>query len=165
MKLRTILIVFIVALVSNLTFADGIPLINGIQDILPEGWTYTVIDESGEMGHPNGLVEPIFRIDFLNSNSTFFYTHSYSKKSDKIETYNPYLRIHFHPIGDKEKIMKTIEIERVYSWDIPMYFGETKEYIIITSPGWINHGIYTEEAKLLYAPLEETLKKYFEKLK
>jgi hypothetical protein len=117
------------------------------------------------MGHPVGLEEPVFRIDFLNSKTKFSYTHRFVSKPDNTETYNPCLRLHFHPITDKEPIMKTIAGMSNRSFAIPLYFDETKEYIIITSPGWINHGIYNKQARALYTPLEKALKSHFKKFK
>lgn len=117
-------------------------LLPGIQNILPQGWTYTIINESGKMGHPHGLEEPEFRIDFVYSNDAEI---------------NPYLRLHFHNISEKEEILSIIEQQKIFSWDIPTYFIETKDYIIVTSP-LCNQGRQTEE----FQTLEKALKDYFE---
>ena len=167
MIIRRIFSVAILVLLAscNKESATEADMLSGIQAILPEGWHHTVIDEAAKMGHPAGLEEPIFRIDFLNSKTKFSYTHRYFSKPDKTETYNPCLRLHFHPITDKEPIMKTIARLSHHSFAIPLYFDETKEYIVITSPGWINHGLYNEQATALYTPLEKALKNHFKKFK
>jgi len=108
------------------------------------------------MGHPHGLEEPLFRMDFANPKQTF------KRPALQNKTCHPYLRLHFHKAADKNRILQVIEGERMYSWDIPTCFYETTDYVIVTSPAWINHGCYTEEAKGLMVPLERTLKEYFD---
>lgn len=86
---------------------------------------------------------------------------------------HPNLRLHFHVSAERERILKTIDAERIYSWAIPVLFADTKDYIVVTSPLWQNHysttlgnttwgaGVYTEEANRLIAPLLQALKEYF----
>ena len=136
-----------------------------IRKQLPEGWTCTLISEKGKMGHPHGLEEPLFRLDFVNSNVTFL---------EETGPVHPNLRLHFHASAERERILKTIEAERVYSWAIPTLFADTKDYVVVTSPLWQNHfstkignttwgaGVYTEDANRLIAPLLQALKKYFD---
>jgi len=139
-----------------------------IRKQLPEGWTCTPISEKGKMGHPHGLEEPLFRLDFVNPNVAF---------TEEIGPVHPNLRLHFHASADRERILKTIEAERVYSWAIPTLFADTREYVVVTSPLWQNNnkvqvgnttwgsGVYTEEANRLIAPLLQALKKYFDSRK
>jgi hypothetical protein len=136
-----------------------------IRKHLPEGWTCTLISEKGKMGHPHGLEEPLFRLDFVNSNVSF--------TVDETRLVQPNLRLHFHASAERKHILKTIEAERVYSWVIPTLFADTKDYIVVTSPLWQNHystmvgtttwgaGVYTEGANRLIAPLLRALKEYF----
>jgi hypothetical protein len=53
-----------------------------------------------------------------------------------------------------------IKKERLYSWDIPIYFGETEEYFIVTSPLYVNHGVFTEEAKQTIRPIWKVLRQH-----
>ena len=136
----------------------------GIRKQLPAGWTCTLIDEKGKMGHPHGLEEPLFRLDFVNSSVAFI---------EETGPVHPNLRLHFHASAEREQILKTIEAERIYSWAIPTLFADTREYVVVTSPLWQNHyttrigntnwgtGVYTEEANRLIAPLLQALKEYF----
>jgi len=136
-----------------------------IRKYLPDGWTCTLISEKGKMGHPHGLEEPLFRLDFVNSSVAF---------TEEIGPVHPNLRLHFHATAERERILKTIEAERVYSWAIPTLFADTRDYVVVTSPLWRNHystkvgnttwgaGVYTEDANRLIAPLLQTLKKYFD---
>lgn len=126
-----------------------------IRAVLPKGWECSVISEPGRMGHPHGLEEPLFRMDFINRNESFQADGLPGEK----RRLHPSMRLHFHRIQDKQRIMKVIEAERLYSWDIPIYFSETKDHLIVTSPPWINQGWYTDEARKLIAPLEQILKR------
>jgi len=136
-----------------------------IRKQLPDGWTCTLISEKGKMGHPHGLEEPLFRLDFVNSSVAF---------AEEIGPVHPNLRLHFHASAERDGILKTIEAERPYSWAIPTLFADTREYVVVTSPMWQNHfttrvgdtnwgvGVHTEEANRLIAPLLQALKKYFD---
>ena len=128
-----------------------------ITDGIPEGWSYAQITEEGKKGNPHGLEEPVIRIDFINPDEEF-------ENSDETK-YNPSLRLYFYHIVEKQEIMKIIANESMYSWSIPIYFDETERYIIVTSPCYINSGVFTEEAKDYYSTLEKLLKEYFDKLK
>ena len=141
-----------------------------IRKSLPAGWTCTVIAEKGKMGHPHGLEEPAFRIDFVNENLVF----RFENPPAPVKLVHPNLRLHFHPNADRARILRTIEAELMYSWAIPTLFAETKHYVVVTSPMWQNHdsfkvgdatwgaGVYTDEANRQIAPLLDALKKYFD---
>ena len=127
--------------------------ISGIQNVLPNGWEMEVMGQKGTMGHPHGLDEPLFRIDFVDR------THQFRDSGGRATF--PSARLYFYDIHEKDSILETIKKEAMYSWDIPEYFDETAEYIVVTSPLSINGGIYTEEAIALYQPLDTALKEYF----
>ncbi len=120
-----------------------------IQEDLPTDWTCTVITDDGKKGHPHGLDEPLFRADFMNIRISF-----------SNELHNPYIPLFFYDIGSKSKIMKTIDKEKMFSWDIPLYFGETDNYLVVTSPAYVNHGVFTVEAKNMIKPMWSVLRRY-----
>jgi len=124
---------------------------------IPAGWTCTVLTEELEkMERPHGLWVPLAIAEFVNR-TVEFKGHN--------RTFNPSLKLYFYDISEKEKIKSIIKKEALYSWNIPVYYDETGKYIIVTSPGYINNGIYSEEAKQYYSPLEKSLKEYFGKLR
>ncbi len=129
-----------------------------LKDItIPDGWTCTVLTEEIEKAErPHGLNAPLEIAEFVNRTAEF---DGHNKKI------NPSLKLYFYDISEKEKIKAIIKKEAFYSWNIPVYFDETKNFIIITSPSYINNGIFTEEAKKYYSPLEKSLKEYFAKLR
>ncbi len=108
---------------------------------------------AGEIGHPHGLNESLFRIDFIDPAHKFAWP--YGQES------SPSLRLHFYNISDKSRILEIIRAEAMYSWDIPVYFDETAQYIVVSSPSYVNGGCYTDEAASLYKPLDTALKAYF----
>jgi hypothetical protein len=141
-----------------------------IRQILPKGWECIAITEKGKMGHPHGLEEPRFRLDFINTNETF--------RVEVLPRYtnlvHPNLRLHFHDVQEREHVLRTVEAEQIYSWTIPTLFCETKQFIIVTSPVWINHTVAADETGKIIAnvgmtsgeirsslfPLEKALKDY-----
>ncbi len=153
------------AMSAAIAQSPGEAIAADIRKHLPDGWTCTLIAEKGKMGHPHGLEEPLFRLDFVNSTVTF---------ADEAGPTHPSLRLHFHASAERERILKTIEAERVYSWVIPTLFADTRDYVVVTSPLWQNTtrmkvsnttwaaGTYTEGANRAIAPLLQALKKYFD---
>jgi len=127
--------------------------ISGINDVLPNGWEMEVIGQKGAIGHPHGLEEALFRIDFVD------HTHQFSDSGGRATF--PSARLYFYDIHETDSVLETIKREAIYSWDVPDYFDETAKYIVVTSPLYINGGIYTEEAMALYQPLDTVLKEYF----
>lgn len=150
-----------------------------IGEAVPEGWNYTItqnfigevipdsgygkiiIQNSEEMEIPHGIGKPVAIVNFTNPNKEFEYYPGVKTGKE----YNPSLILYFYHIAEKQEIMEIVDEEKIYSWCIPIYFDETKEYIIVTSPCYINSGIFTEEAKSYYSPLEKSLKGYFDKFK
>lgn len=132
------------------------PLVLQVRAHLPDGWTCTVVKEKGKMGHPHGLEEPLFRADFTNARQTF----PFPSRKDRPKTVHPRIPLYFYPIRSKGDVMEVIHKERVYSWDIPIYFGETGDYLVVTSPAYVNHGVFTEEAKKGIRPMWTVLRKH-----
>ncbi len=133
-----------------------------IGESIPEGWNYTIITQNlEETERPHGLWQPVAIVNIANLNKEI---ENYpGVKPDR--KYNPSLRLYFYNITEKQEIMEIIDKEKIHSWCVPIYFDETKKYIIVTSPCYINSGIFTEEAKNYYSPLEKSLKDYFDKFK
>lgn len=133
-----------------------------IGESIPEGWNYTIITQNlEETERPHGLWKPVAIVNFANLNKEIEYYPGV--KTDK--KYNPSLRLYFYNVTEKQEIMEIIDKEKIYSWCVPIYFDETKKYIIVTSGCYINSGIFTEDAKNYYFPLEKSLKVYFDKFK
>jgi hypothetical protein len=168
MKTTFVMLVLLCAVIALECPAEPSPAEHVAADIqkqLPQGWTCTLISEKSKMGHPHGLDEPLFRLDFINTNLTL---------KDEIwngesKTIHPNLRLHFHNIAEREHVLQTIEAEKWYSWPTPSLFAETKEYVIVTSSFWQNHVAYptyesvvsTKEANDAIAPLLTALRAYF----
>jgi hypothetical protein len=137
-----------------------------IQKELPEGWSLTLIDEKGKMGHPHGLEEPLFRIDFVNTNVTI--SIGQLPGTSATLSIHPNLRLDFHSQADRDETLKIIEKEKIFSWDIPTLFGETKDFVIVGSPMWHNRykndftsgGDFSAAGNRALHPLLEALRKY-----
>ena len=131
-----------------------------IGENIPEGWNYTIITQNlEETKRPHGLWEPVAIVDFANLNKEIGY-YPDAKNNKK---YHPSLQLYFYNISEKQQIIEIIAKEKMHSSCIPIYFGETGKYIIVTSPCYINSEIFTEDEKDYYYPLEKSLKEYFNK--
>lgn len=150
-----------------------------IGEAVPEGWNYTITQDfvgevtpadgygkiatqnSEEISVPHGLWKPVAVVNFVNPNREIGYYPGVETE----KKYNPSLQLYFYDITQKQMIMEIVDKEKIYSWCSPIYFDETKNYVIVTSECYINSGINTEEAKNYYSPLERSLKAYFNKYK
>lgn len=130
-------------------------LVSQIQRDLPPGWQCTVIQKNGEKGHPHGLGEPMIRMDLSSPDQSFP-----NAKGARRKTLSPLIQLFLYHIADKPHVLEVIEKERLYSWDIPIYFGETEDYIIVTSPPYVNHGVFTEVAKQTIRPMWDVLRRH-----
>ena len=141
-----------------------------IQKHIPDGWTCSFISEKGKMGHPDGLEEPLFQLDFINTNLIF----QFKIGSGQSRPVHPNLRLHFHSSANREQILKAIKSHGGDNAYPPILFAETKEYLVVFTPIWQNNssekigdttwgvGNYTEDANKVIAPLLQALKKYFD---
>jgi len=128
-----------------------------IDKALLEGWECSILNHDLEKAErPHGMWKPVAIIYFINPSVKFKNTKDHENKE-----INPSFSLYFYDITEKNDVMKVIKKETFYSWAIPIYFDETDKYIIITSPAYINNGIFSDEAKICYTPLEKSLKEYF----
>ena len=137
--------------VSNLKLGEEITKIG---NAVPKGWNYTIITQNLEgLSRPHGLWSPVAIVNFTNPSLDFEVPGGYSQ--------HPSLSLYFYNISEKQEITGTIANESVFSWCIPIYFNETHSYIIVTSPCYINGGVFTDAAQGYYTVLEKSLKDYF----
>lgn len=152
LKFLILFLVLVLGCKSNITDSekDSVEeLLLKIQEDMPPGWTCVVVRDNGKMGHPHGLDEPEFRVDYVNKQVRF-----------SPENVNPIIPLFFYSIESKSHIMKIVAEEAMFSWAIPVYFGETEECLVITSPAYVNQGIFTEEAKNMIKPMWRVLRRY-----
>ena len=128
------------------------PDIDQFCSAVPDGWACEIIqDNFNPIDIPQGADNPDVIIKFINPEREF--TYSVGEKQ-----LNPSLILNFYSIKHKAELIDFIKSQQVYSWCIPMYYGETKDYFIITSPCFINGGAFTDEANSCIDDLHTALK-------
>ncbi len=127
------------------------PTLEEFCNIIPEGWNCEIIQDNFDINDiPGNADNPIAIIKYRNLHIEF------TKINDtKI---NPSLILDFYSIKQKQKLIDLIKSQQMYSWCIPIYYGETDDYFILTSPCFINNGIFTEEADSCISDLHKSLK-------
>ena len=132
-----------------------------LRKILPEDWTCQLITTPGDMGHPKGLAEPLFRIDFTNAAvSPLTYGGALDIPGDKWPALHPSFRLQFYALADKTRIR---QVENKF-WDGPIEVAETSDYEVVTSSPWINDGWTGGAYDKTIAVLGRALRDYFGKL-
>jgi hypothetical protein len=136
-------------------FSPELLLIARIRPDMPDGWQYWAVREAGKKGHPLGLEEPVLRLDFATPGQSLTYAPGFGT-----EKVSPLIQLYLYRIADKGHVQEMIKRGRSSSSNPPTYFGETEDFIIVTSPPYVNHGIFTEEARRALSPMWKVLRKH-----
>jgi hypothetical protein len=128
-------------------------LVRDIRARLPAGWSCSVYPSSDVKALPHGLERPVFQVVTANTNLSFV-------KSDvpRLVMQSPVIPLYFYQHSKKADIMKIIRKESNYSWSIPIYFGETDDFVVVTSPAFVNGGVFTPEARHALRPMWKALR-------
>jgi hypothetical protein len=146
-----ILVVFMLMIFSSCEKSEQHATFEDFCKVKPDGWECEIIENKFSINDiPKNADIPIAIIKFTNPNSEF------TGFSDSIVY--PSLTIDFYSINKKQELLNFIKSQQVFSWCIPIYYGETDDYFIITSPCFINGGSFTEEANSSISDLHEALK-------
>jgi len=118
---------------------------------LPNGWICQVYQDTFDTlpipeGKNGRLENPIAIIKYTNDSL-------YCSKSKPL-----YLQV--YDISKKDTLEKIIASSQIYSWCIPMFFGENENYYLITSPCYLYNGCWTDDN---LNPLFQSLKGLFTK--
>jgi hypothetical protein len=128
-------------------------------NVKPSGWNCEIIESNFSPSDISQNAEtPIAIVKYTNLKRDFTGIGQ--------TNVNPSLILNLYPIKQKDDLLSFIKSQQIFSWCIPIYFGETKDYFIITSPCFKNSGTFTEEANSsisdLYAALDKiTIKKNY----
>ena len=154
--MKTMICTIIVIITSIILFScdndDKNPSLEEFCSVAPDGWECVLIRNNFSQGDiPQNAENPVAIIKYKNNTREFI-------KFENIGV-NPSLILDFYPINHKDELIDFIKSQQMYSWCIPIYYGETKDYFIITSPCFINSGIFTEEADSSIKDLHSALEK------
>lgn len=132
--------------------------LNDFCKIAPDGWECEIIEENFDLSDiPMNSDEPLAIV-------------KYQYPLEEITTIgesliSPSLILNIYPIALKSNLIEHVNSQAIFSWCIPRLYGETSNYMIITSPCFINNGTLTEEAngkiEALHTALEKILVKSY----
>lgn len=127
------------------------PTLDEFCSVIPTGWECEIIQDTFNANLiPANASTPIAIVKYINLNREF------SGIGDT--EINPSLILDLYSIKQKEELIQFIKSQQMYSWCIPIYYGETERYFIITSPCFINCGNFTDEANTCIEDLQSALK-------
>lgn len=104
------------------------PSLDDFCAIKPEGWQCEVLtSDFNKNDIPKDTKDPIAIVKY------------YSAKVLSISSIDPEdtpasFILNLHSIKEKDELLEFINSQRMYSWCIPIAYGQTKDYFIITSP-------------------------------
>lgn len=133
------LIIFILFSLLSCEKEEKNPTLNDFCNIKPYGWDCEIIQKDFDKNDiPRNAKEPIAIIKYKNLNRELI-----QLSDTKV---NPSLILDLYSIEQKQELIDLIKSQQLYSWCVPIYYGETKDYFILTSPCFINGGTFTEQA-------------------
>lgn len=116
----------------------------------PYGWDCEIIQRDFDSSDiPENAGNPLAIIKYRNPFKEFA-----AYVGTKV---NPSLTLDFYSIEQKNELIDFIDSQQMYSWCIPIFFGETKDYFIMSSPCFINSGSFTEESDSCISDLYDFL--------
>lgn len=148
---RLLLLPFLVIVLLAAACTPAADEILGIEDVLPGGWVADIETTEGLIGHPPGLHEAYARVDMMFTEIEF---------DTEEGPLNPSLVLWFYSVGERAQVMKVVENLANQPVDVPIFFFESKNYVVLTSVMGFNYGYNGKEAEPL-VPLEAALKQYF----
>lgn len=128
-------------------------VVRDIRTRLPTGWNCTVYQSNDVKVVPHGLGRPVFQVVVANTNLSFV-----KSEVPNLTKQSPVIPLYFYRHGEKADVMRIIQKESIYSWSIPIYFGETAEFVVVTSPAFVNGGVFTPEARHALRPMWKVLR-------
>lgn len=154
MKALLFLSIFFSAILISCDKNEMNPTIEEFCSSAPDGWEYEIFRENFDRRNiPQNADTPAVIIKFINIDRQF----SYFMGNAEV---HPSLILNFYSIKQKKELISFIKSQQMYSWCIPLYYGETKDYFIITSPCFINGGSFTDEANSCIQDLHDALKRF-----
>jgi hypothetical protein len=130
-------------------------VVRDIRNKLPAGWNCTVHRDDDITLVPLGLGKPFFQVVASNRNVSFVRDPD-APRGPKMQS--PVIPLYFYRQTEKAEIMKIIEKEGNLSSNIPVFFGETDEFVVVTSPAFVNDGLFTPEARRALRPMWKVLR-------
>jgi hypothetical protein len=137
--------------IDSITFTTKVRSIDEFCNAKPNGWTCEVFENSFDtlpvpQGDKGRLDNPIAIIKYINDSVT-------------CSNLKP-LYLQVYDISKKDTLEKIIAASEMYSWCIPVFFGENEKYYVITSPCYLSNGCWTEDN---LKPLYQAIKGLFTK--
>ncbi|MCF8225315.1 MAG: hypothetical protein K9J30_05510 [Bacteroidales bacterium] len=120
--------------IDSISFTTELADLDEFYNSTPEGWSCEILQNSFDtlpipQGPDGRLEDPIAVI-------------IYSKESLGC-TNNKSLFLQVYDISKKDKLEQIIADSQIYSWCIPIFFGENENYYVITSPCYLSNGCWT----------------------
>jgi hypothetical protein len=139
--------------IDSITFLTSARSIADFCNAIPIGWSCKVYENSFDSlqivdGTYNPLDNPIAKIVYSN---------------DSILCHNSrpaFLNLDIYDISQKDTLEKIIEKSSMFSWCIPIFFGENERYYVITSPCYFFNGCRND---LNIKPFYQAIKGLFTK--
>lgn len=148
--IKSLLFLFILTSLVSCEKEEKNPTFDDFCSIKPNGWDCEIILKDFDKNDiPKNSKDPVAIIKYKNPNREI---QLYGAKA------NPTLILDLYPIDQKQELIELIKSQQIYSWCVPIYYGETKDYFILTSPCFINGGNFTEQADSTIIDLQNAIK-------
>ena len=143
-----LLCVFLIAL--SCKNAPRNPTLKDFCMVKPRGWNCEIIEGNfNTADYPESAGYPLAIIKYQNLDKEFVMFRD--------KKLNPSLILAIYAIHQKIELIDLRRSQPANTWCIPIYYGETNDFFIITSPCLINNGSDTDEAEFCISDLQYAL--------
>jgi len=122
---------------------------------LPAEWVLSSSVDPGRFKPLRGLPHPLAQLTLANQSDTLTWVLS----PEKWKILHPTLTLLLFPISDLQEVEEAVRQQGYRSDFPPVIFGLIDEYILVTSPGYVNEGLHTPEAEATIQELKDALKR------
>ena len=125
---------------------------------LPDKWTATCSTDSDAFKPLRGLTNAVAQITLVNTSETL----TQELTPERTRTFYPNLVLLVFDKSELRLVEQVVEKEAFRSDYPPIVFGQTDKHVFVTSPGYVNQGLYTPEAIAITKKLKSSLKELME---
>jgi hypothetical protein len=131
----------------------AVPAVKLIQNLLPTGWSLASTVEPAQFRPLSGLANPLGQITLAAPGKQL----TRNVAPDRQVTFQPNVVLLLFARREAERVAAAVAKTAAGSRNAPMIFGWSRDYIFVTSPGYINDGVQSEDAHATIRELKASL--------
>ena len=131
----------------------AVPAVKLIQNLLPTGWSLASTVEPAQFRPVTGLTNPLGQITLTEPGKQLLR----EVVPGRPETFPPTVVLLVFARHEAERVVAAVAKPAAGAANPPLVFGWSRDYIFVTSPGYLNGGVQSEDAQATVQELKASL--------